>query len=240
MFTRVRQMEILAQAHANLAKQPDRTSSRQPEIVYKTNDNAAVPAERAVADRSASVEGSWQQWVDDFVDARLNEFGEAIMEAVFSHLGPKTKELKRENELLQREITQLREQVNLERGLRDLRSEVEQARAEVPKLPAIAQKLEEGQARLHGEISRIKDKVTRVRVDQSQTNFRLAELSKTAAARAAALEVAVETTTQRFAMREVDPAAQQALRDFAAAALKSTQPDDRKIYVFEGPTAGAA
>jgi len=234
MYTSARQQEILAQAHANLAKH-DRTSAREYEVVYKRHDDAVV--ERSAAVASGSEQGEpWKQWVESHVDARLNEVGEAIIEAVFSHFGPKTKELKRENELLQREVTQLREQVGLERGLKDLRSEVEQARSEVPKLPTVVQRLEEGQARLHGEIATTKDALKRVRIDQSLTDRRLSKLSEATAARSTAMEMKIERTS--FEMREVDPAAAAALRNFATATLGARQ--DEKIWILPGPAGGTA
>jgi predicted nuclease with TOPRIM domain len=223
------------------AAQRERALARELEL----NDKARKTSSRNgsgddATERSAAVasqtELPWQQWVDDHVDARLNEFGEAIIEAVFSHYGPKTEKLKRENELLQREVTQLRETVALERGLKDLREQVEAAKNEVPKLPAIAQKLEEGQARLLGEITRTKEKVSKLRVNQSVADFKLNELRKAAAARAASLEMKVERTSVEM---QIHPDAAAALRDYATETLKDARRDD-KIWVFPGPPADAA
>ena len=117
-----------------------------------------------------------------------------------------------------------------------MRREVEEAREQVPRLPAIVGQFKTEQARLQREVATTKEKLTRVRVNQSQTDFRLAELTKAAAARSTALEMKVERTS--FQMREIDPAAQRALRDFAAAAI--TQRDE-KIWVFDpNLTAGVA
>src|SRR5262249_30884140 len=74
MFTAARQREILAQAHANLAKKEDRSSLRQPEIIYKTRDNAAVAS--APSERGASAASEWAEWVENRIQARLMEFAE--------------------------------------------------------------------------------------------------------------------------------------------------------------------
>jgi hypothetical protein len=79
-------------------------------------------------------------------------------------------------EIQRREIVQLREQVALERGLKDLREQVENAKSEVPKIPLITQQMEENRARLYGEIGKIKDKLGKLRVDQSVADFKLNEL----------------------------------------------------------------
>jgi hypothetical protein len=110
------------------------------------------------------------------VGAAVGEFHEQALREVAV--------LKRELDQLRQEVTALREQVGLERGLRDLRSEVEEARAQVPNVPEIAARLEAGQARLRREVAATKSKVDRVRVDQSITDWRLAELRKATEARA--------------------------------------------------------
>jgi chromosome segregation ATPase len=134
--------------------------------------------------------------------------------------------LKRELDQLRQEVTVLREQVGLERSLRDLRSEVEHARSEVPKVPAIAARLEAGQTRLRREIAATKEKVNRVRVDQSLADYRLGELLKATEARAAGMEMKIETSISSFVIRDIHPDAGAALRNFAAEALK----DNRTLY----------
>jgi hypothetical protein len=203
-------------------------------MVYKDRIDAVVPSKRSAA--VASAELPWQEWVSDFVYACLAEFAEDTGKQTIQWL----EKIWRELELLQREFTILQNEVGLERGLRDLRSEVEQARSEVPKLPAIAQRLEEGQARLVGEIERTKAKLSKLRVDQSIAAHRLAELTKTAAARSKAMELKVERTERTVASfeMEIHPGAAEALRSFADATLGTR---DEKIWILPGgPTAGAA
>jgi hypothetical protein len=93
--------------------------------------------------------------------------------------------LRREAELLRREFSILREEVALQRGLRDLRDEVEEACEQVPKIPAIADRLtaeqkhlEAEQARLERELAKTKDRVGKLRVDQSVTDFSLKKLEE--------------------------------------------------------------
>jgi chromosome segregation ATPase len=205
-----------------------RTASRN-----GSGDNA--PTERSAgATAAGSAQQSWQEWVDDHIEARLSEFGEAIMEAVFSHLGPKTKELKRENELLQREVIQLRETVALERSLKDLREQVEAAKNDVPKLPAIARRLEESQARLQREIADTKGKVSKLRVDQSIAAHRLADLTKETKKQTANVEMQIERTVASF-KTEIHPAAAATLRAFADATLKGSPHEHEKIWIFNNP-----
>jgi chromosome segregation ATPase len=250
-FSAARQEGILAQAAANLRRR-DQSSLG---LTFKTKHDARIvaadvddDAARARSERSVSVasagseQQSWQEWVESFVDARLEAHGEHVGEQLGHFFGPQIAALKRELEILRREVAQVREQLDGERGLRDLRTEIAQARSEVPKLPSVVQRLEESQARLVGEIARTKESVKRMRIDQSLTDRRVAKLQETTAARAMAIEARVETTVSSFAMREIDPRAAAALRNFATATLESSQRDDKKLWIFDprGPAAGAA
>jgi chromosome segregation ATPase len=229
----MRREEILHQAHANLAGKHERPSSstREFELIHKTRDDALI--ERSATATSAS-EQPWQEWVSDFVYVVLAEFAEDASKWL--------EEVRREQELLRREIAQVREQLDGERGLRDLRTEIEQARSEVPKLPTVVQRLEESQARLLGEVERTNKKLGKVRVNQSMTDYRLAELSKTAKAHAASLEMKIEKTSASFQMNAMHPDAAATLKSFATEALKGTR-DDGKLWLFDpnpGTAAGSA
>jgi hypothetical protein len=249
-FSAAQKAGILSEARANVRAlnlaEREATSSRRseiPEIIYKTRDNAVVPGAPGRAERKESAESGsqlpWWQWVDDRLEARLEAHGESVGEALADYVGPQFAAMKRELELLQREVTQLREQIAVERGLRDLRTQVEVARAEVPKLPAIAAKLERGQAELKRELKATKDKLTQTRVNQSMTNFKLDELSKATAQRAAGLEMKIETTVASFAIGDIHPDARAALRDFAAEVVRPARSET--IWRFDpGPTAGTA
>jgi hypothetical protein len=241
MFTSAQRQGILAEARANIAKH-DRTSSSRFDLVYKTKDDARAPAGddgRASSERSAAVasgsELPWWEWVDRRIEACLEAHDESVGTQVGDFCGPQFMAMKRELELLRREVTQLREQVGLERGLRDLRSEVEDARAQVPKLPAIVEGFERRQERLQREVETTKNKLSRVRVNQSMTDYRLSQLSEATAARSTAIETKIETTVSSFQMREVHPDARAALRDFAAETLKGNRGET--IWHFDpGPT----
>jgi chromosome segregation ATPase len=122
--------------------------------------------------------------------------------------------VKRELELTRRELKALREEVALERSLRDLRSEVEEARKQVPSFPAIAERLEADHQRLRAELDATKNKM---RANQSIAEYGISELRKQAWAatkKATSVEMKVETES-RFTMRDIDPAAAEALREFA-------------------------
>jgi hypothetical protein len=174
-FTQTQRASILAEARANVAKR-ESTSSRQPELVYKTRTNAApsarVPSERSAAVASGSSE-VWWQWVDKRIDAGLEAAAEGMGQAVGEFHDEAMREiaaLKRELDLTRDEVRVLREQLGLSRELAGLRSDVAQARAEVPRMPAIAAKLQSGQERLERELEATKKKLTRARADQFMTD----------------------------------------------------------------------
>jgi hypothetical protein len=245
MFTSAQRQGILAEARANIAKRHDRTlssSSRQPELIYKKREDAAVAS--APSQRGASVasetEQAWWQWVDARIEAALEAHGEVVGEALGDFCGPQFAAQKGELELLRREVTQLREQVGLERGLRELRSEVEEARGQVPRLPEIVGQFKTEQARLQREVETTREKLKNLRVNQCLADRRLSQLSKATEARASAMEMKIQTTVSSFEMREVHPDAAATLRDFAAGALASHRRDERILFVDPGPTAGTA
>jgi chromosome segregation ATPase len=208
---------------------------REVEIIYKRRDDALVdhaPSERST---SAGSELSWAEWVDQRIAACLEPLYESVGTAMGEYVGQQVAALKRQIELLEREIVQLREQFAIERGLRDLRSEVEAARAEVPKLPAIMGRFEKEQEGLRREVEKQKARLNRARADQSMTDYRLSELQKSAKARATEIEMKLETAS--FTMREVHPNAKAALRDFAAETFNKRE----TLWRFDpGPAADAA
>jgi hypothetical protein len=130
----------------------------------------------------------------------------------------------------------------VERGLRDLRRQVAQAQRHVPDVPAIEARLDEEhkhlkakQARLEHELALVKDKFGKLRVNQSITDYNLAQLRKQEAA--PKTEVEFETSTSRFVMRNVHPEAAQALREFASQVIDAK--DGGAIW-FADPAAGNA
>jgi chromosome segregation ATPase len=211
-----------------------------PKLVFKTkvqtepresarSTEAAESSKTSVVARANS-EQSWWEWVDARMEHRLHEYSKAVGQVI----GTKARDvrdqleegdaaIRREFELLQREFRVLQKEVALERGLKALREEVETARAEVPKLPAIAaqfdaeqKQLRAKQASLERELAKTKDRLGKVRVDQSITDYRLRELQKQAKASGeASIEMEFETKSSRFAMKAVHPDAARALKDFA-------------------------
>jgi hypothetical protein len=151
--------------------------------------------------------------------------------------------IKRELELTRRELTVLRHEVGGERGLRDLRRQVVAAQKAVPKLPAIEARLAAKQARLDAEQTRLrheldatKDKLSKVRVNQSIADYRLSEFMREQAA-APKTEVEFETSTSRFVMRNIHPTAAKTLREFASQVIDAQ--DDGAVW-FSNPPAGNA
>jgi chromosome segregation ATPase len=157
---------------------------------------------------------AWWEWVDRRMDYRLDAMTEATGQVLCQFRAEARDEVdiaKRELALLRRELTVLREEVGLERGLRDLRDEVEEARAKIPKF----ERLEAKQARLQCELDATKNKLNRLRTEQSITDYGLSELrKKTEAAARAAVQVDVEFETARFTTT-LHPDAAAALRQFA-------------------------
>ena len=149
-----------------------------------------------------------------------------------------------ERESLRREIVLLREQVALERGLRNLQNEVVEAQKQIPRLPAIVSQLQAETriarveadkkiAALERELTATKKRLSKARVEQSITNYNLAELQR---AQASKTEIQIETSTTLFAMRGLDPQAAQTLRAFAEQCLDAN--DLQPIWM--GPPADSA
>lgn len=121
-----------------------------------------------------------------------------------------------------------------------MREQVETAKNEVPRLPDIVGQFKTEQARLQREVAKTKEKLSRVRVDQSVADFKLKELARETKKQAANVEMKIESTVAAsFKMTEMHPDAAAALRSFADATLAGTRQDE-KIWVVEGPTAGTA
>jgi hypothetical protein len=204
-----------------------------PEIVFKTREDAAVdvPAVGAASD----AELPWWQWVQEHCDYREKVAAEAIGEALGEfcaqareYCDREVAILKREQELLQRELRALREDIGLERGLKKLREEVKQARSEVPRVPEIVAQFERGHARLTRELAATQDRVNHLRTNQSIADYQLAELRREAEARATKMEMKIETSSSSFTMREPDPKAAKALKDFAAGVISN-----ETIWMFD-------
>jgi hypothetical protein len=202
-----------------------RTTTAANGLVYKDRDNARVePEPREVLKRSEPVKLEsvqppvvapnetqvWWQWTQRHVEARLAEFGEELAtqmgEAMAEWVGRKVDPIKRDLELTRRELTVLRHEVGVERGLKDLRREVAKAQRQIPQVPAIAAQfdaeqkhLKAKQARLEHELAVTKDKLGKLRVDQSISNYKLGELRKQVDASAgASIEMEFESRSSHF------------------------------------------
>jgi hypothetical protein len=193
----------------------------------------------------------WWLWVEKYC-----EYRESVMRAaVGKALGMKCRDvrdqleegdaaIRRELELLQREFRVLQKEVALERGLKALREEVETARAEVPKLPAIAARfdaeqkhLKAKQARLEHELAMAKDKLGKLRVNQSITDYKLGEMRKQMDASAgASIEMEFESQRTHFQMKATHPDAARALKDFATGIINGQA--DGTVWL-PGPTGNA-
>jgi predicted nucleic acid-binding Zn-ribbon protein len=140
----------------------------------------------------------------------------------------------RDLEITRRELAALREEVKLQQELRDLRAEVEEARQQVPKFPAIASHLEAEQSRLRDELNTTKN---RMRANQSIAEYGISKLREQAWAatrKTASVEMKLETKSSSFTMRDIDPAAAEALRDFAAQIISARE---RAGFIFPAGTA---
>jgi hypothetical protein len=97
----------------------------------------------------------------------------------------------------------------------------------VPKLPAIAARfdarqedLEAEQTRLQRELAKTKDRLGKMRVDQSIANYNLAQLQKQAQASGeASIEMEFESRSSRFQMKATHPDAARALKEFATGII---------------------
>jgi hypothetical protein len=112
----------------------------------------------------------------------------------------------------------------------------------VPNVPAIEARLDEEnkrlkvkQARLEHELEVTRDKVGKVRVNQSIADYRLSEFLREQAA-APKTEVEFETSTSRFVMRNIHPEAARTLKEFASQVIDAR---DKGAVWFSNPPGNA-
>jgi hypothetical protein len=122
---------------------------------------------------------------------------------------------------LRRDIEQLREQIGVERSVRDLRSEVAEAQAQIPQVPALFTQLQTETwtaqieankkiAALEKELRANKEKLSKLRVQQSQTEHKLQHQAPPPV-----VELKFESDDGQFTMRDMHPDAAAAWRRFA-------------------------
>jgi hypothetical protein len=208
----------------------------RPRVAHEARANdgsSSSSVERAPCPRKVNAKDASKMPWTDWVDARLDYERSVMTEALGGVLGEFRAQARehcerevgivaRELELTRREFAVLQKEVGVERGLRKLQDDVAEARKLVPEVPAIAARLDAEQsslkaeqARLQREIEATTKKVGRLRVDQSIADYSISELRKEAEASKVA-SIAMETSTSRFMLRNIDPVAARTLRDFAA------------------------
>jgi hypothetical protein len=216
-----------------------RTTAAPAGIIHKTKDNARVVPERPALKHSEPVRSAptststvanpdaiaeiWD-WLREHTDGH-KELVEQIAEGVVGLISERTNPLKREQALLRRELEILRTEVNI----RGLQKEVAAAREQVPAFPAIEARLDAEnrslKAKLAGmerELEKTKDRLGKVRVNQSVTEYSLKKLEKQVEANgAASIEMEYESRHEYFQMRASHPDAARALKDFANGIIKS-------------------
>jgi hypothetical protein len=122
--------------------------------------------------------------------------------------------------VVRRELATLREEVALERGFQVLKAEIAVAKAEIPRLPEIEarvdakqSKLAAEQKRLEQELAKQKDRLGRLRVDQSVTAFSVKKLEE---ARKPIVELKFVTEDGCcFSLKDAHPDAIETWRKFA-------------------------
>ena len=162
--------------------------SQQLGIIHKTRDNARI-VDGDSSPARANSEQAWWEWVTKHVGHRLRAYSEGLSEeigeAMAEYVGQKVDPLKRELELLRREFTVLRQEAGLERGLRDLRPKWRQhQRGAEAAGDRVAPR--SGASAPAAELDATKDKLGKLRVDQSITDYNLREMRKQAQASAGA------------------------------------------------------
>lgn len=125
-----------------------------------------------------------------------------------------------EVDLLKREVAVLREQIGLQKELEELRKQVVVAKSEIPSVPAIEARVDAKQRQiaaeqehLKEELVKQKDRIGRLRVDHSLTDYRLSTFMEEQETGKA--DIQFEVNTSRFTLRDIHPEAAQALKDFA-------------------------
>jgi hypothetical protein len=131
--------------------------------------------------------------------------------------------------IARREYAVLQKEIGLERAVRALHDEVEAAKTEIPRLPEIEarvdakqSKLAAEQKRLGEELAKQKDRIGKLRVDQSVTEYGLKEdLKELKRAQQPVVELKFESVDGQFTMRDMHPDAATAWRRFVAEMVAS-------------------
>ena len=140
-----------------------------------------------------------------------------------------------EYDLLRRELAVLRGEVGVERGFQALKAEIAVAKAEIPQVPAIEARVTAELAahkteteRLEAQLKTTKDRLSNLR------DYTLTQMERKQAKRATpepAIEIKLETSATQFVMRDIDPAAMDAWRNFVAGMLQAQQDAETTLSI---------
>jgi hypothetical protein len=177
-----------------------------------------------------------QQWRELTVSLReqMLECGRTLREeakAAREQLEQADAATRRELELSKRELVLLQREIGVERAVRALHDEVEVAKSEIPRLPEIEarvdakqSKLAAEQKRLGEELAKQKDRLGKLRVDQSVTEYGLKEdLKELKRAQQPAVELKFESVDGVFTMKDLHPDAAAAWRRFVRELVEANE-----------------
>jgi hypothetical protein len=218
-FSPEQRRKIICEARANARRRDDVAATRAgaPSLVYKRRDNARV-ADAAPVAAAVAVQHDTSTWAG-WVEQRLEERAAITNDAVGEVIGTVAAELRAEVKALRRELKVLRREVGVERSLRDARSDLARLHRAIPQqLPVIEARLAAEQVSLRHELDATKERLSKVRTNQSTMDFKLSKLAREQAA-APKVELEFETSTSRFSMKNMHPEAAQTLRRFASEVI---------------------
>jgi hypothetical protein len=129
--------------------------------------------------------------------------------------------------VVRRELATLREEVALERGFQALKAEIAVAKSEIPRLPEIEARVDAKlsqmaveQSRLHTKLEKTRDRISRMRVDQSVTDYSVKKLEE---AQRPVVELKFESVDGQFTMRDMHPDAAAAWRRFVREMVEANE-----------------
>jgi chromosome segregation ATPase len=131
---------------------------------------------------------------------------------------------RRELELSKRELALLQREIGAERAVRALHDEVEVAKSEIPRLPEIEARIDAKLSQMAAEQEKTRDRVSRMRVDQSVTQYCLKEdLKELKRAQQPVVELKFESVDGVFTMKDLHPDAAAAWRRFVREMVEANE-----------------
>ena len=188
--------------------------STNPDIVHRASTGLVYKDRpRALVEPAAARASTVANW-DGFTERQLEILGMTVSEIrreMRTHVEAAVGKFEREIAVLQKELA-------LERGFQALKAEIAAAKGEIPRVPEIEARvnashaeLKREQGRLQRELARTKDRVSKMRVDQSITDH---ELQKHIKQSAPVVELHFQTSQNSFVVRDLHADAAAAWRDF--------------------------